>query len=91
MSSQYDDYLEEQQRKEEQLLELPNMLLDTVEQTHEKLESLNEQLDKTLSLSKGIDSEIKNSNTLVAKFKDYSIGGLIGAIIGSVLTLIIGG
>lgn len=91
MSRQYDKHLEEQARKQDQLLDLPDVLIDTVEYTHEKLEKLNKQLDKTLALSKGIDAEIKKSNALISKLKDYFIGGFVGAAIGVVLTLLIGG
>ena len=91
MSAQYDAYMEELQRKKEELLELPEMLNDAIGGTHQRLEELNSQLESSLKLSKGIDTEIKKSNSLKEKIKDYTVGGLVGAIFGACITFLIGG
>jgi hypothetical protein len=64
--------MEEQQRKAEELLDLPSMLASA----HEDIGELK--------------AEIRIANTFKAKIPDYLIGGLVGAVLGCVLTYFVG-
>jgi hypothetical protein len=91
MSRQYEHYMEERQKKQERLLDLPDHMYEALEDTNEKIIELNQQLEKTLSLSRNIDDTIRESNSLKEKAKNHFVGGLVGAILGAVLTVLIGG
>jgi len=69
---------QEKLRKQEVLLELPDLLEERSEQVEELKLKMNQ-----------LQSEIAKNNSWPEKYKNFIIGGIIGAVISVVFALII--
>lgn len=90
MSRVFDHDMKERQEKQEKLLDFPDNMYESLENTNNKIQELNEELEKTLSLSRNIDYEIRKSNSLKEKAKNQLVGGVVGVILGAIFTKLIG-
>lgn len=73
---------EEGERQRQELLDVPG----SIAQSHELIGELKAQLKASDEQIISLKQQIKESNSLQSKLKDYILGGLIGAVLGAALT-----
>jgi len=86
MSRAFDDYQEKRKQKEEALLNVP----DKIAEAHEAVEVLTGRLEESAAKVAGFEKKLAEANSLKSKFKDYLIGGIIGAILGVIASKLMG-
>jgi len=75
----------EEEQKYQELLKIPI----AIAHSHELIEELKTQLKISEKTITNLKNQIEESNSIKMKLKDYVIGGLIGAILGAILTTLI--
>lgn len=76
MSRAYEEHMEEQQRKKEQLLEVPKRLANT----HDAITALAERLEESAVKIAILEDELKKANSSRNKLRDYAIGFILGIL-----------
>ncbi|MFA6051083.1 MAG: hypothetical protein WC762_00670 [Methylobacter sp.] len=80
-----ENMLIEEEQKYQELLKIPI----AIAHSHELIEELKTQLKISEKTITNLKNQIEESNSIKMKLKDYVIGGLIGAILGAILTTLI--
>ena len=78
--------MEEQQRKHEALLDVP----DQIAETNEVVEALATRLEQSAVTISRLERQLAEAGSLKGKLKDYLIGGVIGAILGVIASNLFG-
>jgi septal ring factor EnvC (AmiA/AmiB activator) len=86
MSRAYEAHMEEQQRKQDALLDIP----DQIAETNEAVETLALRLEQSAVIIAQLESQLSETGSLKGKLKDYFIGGVIGAILGVIVSKLFG-
>ncbi len=77
---------EERRRKQQELLDLPAQLAES----HELIGELQAELRYSTETIDELEESLRESNSWRSKLGDYMVGGLIGAVIGILLTWLFG-
>ena len=85
MSRTKDMLLKEEFRKQKAMEAVPDRLDDALIQ----IDELRNGLEKSSSTISTLKDDLEEANSFRSKLKDYLIGGLIGAIIGMILSILI--
>ena len=74
--------IEEQARKREEMEAMPHRLDDALD----RIDELRDELEQSNTTISELRHNLKEANSLKSKVKDYIVGGLVGAVIGLILS-----
>lgn len=76
---------EKEEQKRSELLEVPAAIAES----HELIGELRAKLEASNDLVESLKQEVESSNSIRSKAKDYLIGGVVGAVIGILLSSVL--